>query len=271
MDKFIDVRRIIISKNKHLLRWFPPFVISWIEHIIHQEDINNFMRNHENDDAFGFCKGIVDEFELELQIEGIEHIPKIDEPCIFVSNHPLGGLDAITIIHLIKDIRPDIKFIVNDLLMNIKNLKNHFIGVDKVGKSASKSLQEVEAQFASPSATFIFPAGLVSRKINGRIEDLEWKKTFIRKAKKYKKKVVPVYIDGALTKRFYRLANIRKSLGIKVNIEMFFLADELFKQKNASIDIAIGEPLPHGTFTSEKKDSEWADWVKQRVYELKKA
>lgn len=270
MQKFIDVKRLIISKNKNLLKWIPGFVIRWIEKIIHQDEVNDFMTRQKGKDSFGFSKGLVEDFNLTLNLRGMEHIPKMDQSCIFASNHPLGGLDAIAIIHLFREVRPDIRFIVNDLLMGVKNLEDKFIGVNLVGKNAVQSLQKVEEQFASDTATFLFPAGLVSRKIDGKIEDLEWKKTFISKAKKYSKPVVPIYIDGRLTDRFYRLANLRKFLGVKLNFEMFYLVDELFKQKNVTIDIVIGESIDPEVFTKGKTDKEWAEWVKQKVYQLKK-
>ena len=270
MEKFIDVRRLIKSKNPGLLKWLPGFLIRWVERVIHQEDINEFMVKHKDDDVFGFCKATLEKFQFNANITGLENIPPSPAPVIFVANHPLGGMDAITIIHLLKDARPDIKFIVNDLLMAVKNLEERFIGVNKVGKNAVESLQRVERQFAEGTATFIFPAGLVSRKIDGEIMDLEWKKTFLSKAKKYQKTVIPVHIGGRLTSRFYRLANVRKFLGIKFNIEMFFLADELFKQKNMNVDIIIGAPISPATFTKEKTDKEWTQWVKEKVYQLTK-
>ncbi|MEP1097111.1 MAG: 1-acyl-sn-glycerol-3-phosphate acyltransferase [Cyclobacteriaceae bacterium] len=271
MEKFIDVKKLIVSKNKKLLKWLPGFFIKWIERIVHQDEANEFMSRHHNDDSNDFCRAIVEEFNLELNLDGLDKIPLPPQSIIFASNHPFGGLDAIAIVDLLKDVRPDIKFIVNDLLMNLKTMKDRFIGVNKVGKNASKSLQMVEDQFARGPATFVFPAGLVSRKTKGRIEDLEWKKTFVTKAKKYGKPVVPVHIDGRLTNRFYRLANLRKFLGIKLNIEMFFLVDELYKQKDVRIDIVIGDPIMPDTFTRERSDKEWAQWVKEKVYQLKKA
>lgn len=271
MDKFVEVRKLIASKNKKLSRWLPGFLVRYIEHIIHQDEVNDFMAKHKNVDVFTFCQHVINEFNLKVSLKGAENIPRIPGSCIFVGNHPLGGLDAIAIIHLFKEVRPDIKFIVNDLLMNVEILKDRFVGVNKVGKNALASLQKVEKQFASDSATFIFPAGLVSRKKKGKIEDLEWKKTFVSKAKKYGKPVVPVHINGRLTDRFYRLANVRKMLGIKLNIEMFFLVDELYKQKNATIDIVVGDPVKPGVFTTDKLDREWAQWMKKKVYGLKKA
>ncbi|MEO1255897.1 MAG: 1-acyl-sn-glycerol-3-phosphate acyltransferase, partial [Bacteroidota bacterium] len=240
MEKFVDVKKLIASKNEKLLKQLPGFVIRWIQKVIHEDDVNEFMYRHRDEDEYGFCEQAINYLNFQVDLKGRTHIPEVAQPCIFVSNHPLGGMDAITVIHLFKEVRPDIHFIVNDFLLNVKQLKNKFVGVNKMGKNAASTLQLVEEQFASDTATFIFPAGLVSRKIKGNIMDLEWKKTFISKARKYGKPVVPVYMTGRLTNRFYRLARIRKFLGIKLNIEMFFLVDELFRQKNMKVEIVVG-------------------------------
>lgn len=271
MDKFIDVRKMIADRNPRLLKWLPGFVIRYIERIIHQDDINAFMLKYKDANAYEFCTAVMNEFEMELNLIGKENVLQPPHSCIFVGNHPLGGFDAVAIVSSLNDVRPDIKFIVNDFLLSLKNMKGRFIGVNKIGRNALKSLQDVEKQFADPSPTFIFPAGLVSRREHGVIRDLEWKKTFISKAKKYKKPVIPVYIEGSLTNRFYRLANIRKKLGIKFNIEMFFLVDELYKKKAAKMDIVIGEPINPETFDNSKSEKEWADWTKERVYQLKQS
>lgn len=271
MDKFIDVRKLIASKNPSLVKWLPGFIIRYIEKIIHQDEINTFMVKQKGASAYEFCKATMEEFGIQLNLKGKENVIAPPQSCIFVSNHPLGGFDAVAFVSSVNDVRPDIRFIVNDFLLSVENLKERFIGVNKVGKNAIRSLQEVEKQFADSSATFIFPAGLVSRKQQGIIRDLEWKKTFVSKAKKYKKPVIPVYIEGRLTNRFYRLANIRKALGIKLNIEMFFLVDELFKQKGTKMDIIIGEPIAPDTFDNSKSEKEWAAWTKERVYQLRQS
>lgn len=269
MEKFVDVRRLIKGKNPTLLKWLPGFVIRYIERVIHQDDLNEFLATHTEANSYEFCQAVMDKFNVTLDITGTENIPLPPQGIIFASNHPLGGFDALAIITSLKDIRPDIKFIVNDFLLSITNLKDRFIGVNKVGKNAIESLQRVDEQFASNDATFIFPAGLVSRREKGIIKDLGWKKTFISKSIKYKKPIVPVYIEGKLTNRFYRLANIRKALGIKLNIEMFFLADEFYKQQDTKMNITIGKPISSETFDGSKSDKQWAQWVKEEVYKLK--
>jgi putative hemolysin len=268
MAKFIDVQKLIASKNQKAAKLVPRIVINWLKRIIHEEEVNAFFEKHEKADTHTFVKAIVDRFNLKLSIQNEERIPPFPDRIIFVANHPLGGLDAMAMIHLLKDIRPDVKFIVNDFLLAVTNLKDQFIGVNKVGKSAKDSLQKVERQFAEGETTFIFPAGLVSRKSDNQIEDLEWKKTFITKAKKYQLTIIPVHISGQLTNRFYRLANLRKFLGLKFNIEMLYLVDEMFYQENMGIEMTIGTPIHPEKFTKDKDDYVWAQWVKQQVYQL---
>ncbi len=267
-DKFIDIDKVIAAKNPQLLRWMPAFALNYIKRILHEDDINRFIR--ENGDKYGveFCNAIVDEFEISYEVLGNENIPA-EGGCIFCSNHPLGGMDAITIVSAIEDIRTDIKFIVNDILLHLENLRGMFVGVNTVGKNRTESLRKVDKTFGTENAIFVFPAGLVSRKENGRIYDLEWKKTFITRAKKYNQPILPVYVDGRLSNFFYNVANIRKRLGIGVNIEMFYLVNELYKQKGIHIPIVFGEKVEADQLTDEHSDREWAEIFKQKTYSLR--
>ena len=266
--KFVDVERIIASKNEKLLKRLPNFVIAYLKRVLHQKEVNQIIKENKDLKNEAFCNEIVERFNLNLIPEGTSNIPT-SGGAIFVVNHPLGGMDAMALVSVLSTYRTDIKFIVNDILLTLENLKGLFVGVDKHKSNAKSALKEVEALFASNNAIFIFPAGLVSRKLNGEVVDLEWKKTFVTQAKKYNKPVVPVHLDGALSPFFYRLAKLRKTLGLRVNIEMLYLVDELFKQKNKTIRITFGKPLEAGHFTSEKSDKQWAQWVKEQVYNLK--
>jgi len=267
-NKFIDLKRIIAEKNPALLKWMPGFLFRYIKRIIHEDEINEFIDQNKNVKNKEFCDAVVESFEIKLKVSGLENIPK-NGGCILAANHPLGGMDAMAIVTQIYNIRPDMTFIVNDILMNLENLKELFTGVDKHKANTAKSLQNVNELFASDKAVFLFPAGLVSRKRRGVVKDLEWKKTFISRAKKFNKQIIPIYIECKLSNFFYRLANFRKLIGIKANIEMLYLADEMFKQKNKTIEFKIGKPINPKVFTKEKKDIEWAQWVKNKVYNLK--
>ncbi|MFT7298158.1 MAG: putative hemolysin [Sphingobacteriales bacterium] len=267
-DKFIDVENLIGSKNPTLLKWMPGIIIRYLKRILHQFEVNQILKENKGNDGYEFCADIVKRFNLELEITGTQNIPN-SGGTIFVVNHPLGGMDAMVLVEVIKNYRRDIKFIVNDLLLNLKNLKGLFVGVNKHGANTKSSMKEVNDLFTSDNAIFIFPAGLVSRKTKGEVKDLEWKKTFVSQSKKNNKPVVPVFLDGELSSFFYRLANLRRSLGLKMNLEMLYLADELFQQQNKKIKIHFGEVIPASHFDKTKNDRAWAQWVKEKVYSFK--
>ena len=268
-EKFVDVKKLIASKNPGIVKWIPGFLIRYVEKILHQDEVNEFFNAQKGANAFEFSQAAMKKFNITIKVHGKENIIKPPKGVIFAANHPLGGFDAVAIISALRDIRPDLMFIVNDFLLSVENLKDRFVGVNKVGKNAAESLQRVDMQFASNTATFIFPAGLVSRKVKGEIKDLLWRKTFISKAKKYQKPVIPVYIEGRLTDRFYRLANFRKRIGLKFNIEMLYLVDELFKQEGNTMHVVIGKPISPDTYDGSKTDIEWSAWTKEQVYALK--
>lgn len=267
-QQLIDVERIIANKNPKILKWLPGFFIRYLKRTIHQEDINTILIENEHKYDYDFAEDIINRFNIKIKVEGIENVPQ-SGGCILASNHPLGGVDALAIVTSLKNHRRDLQFVVNDILLHLNNLSGLFVGVNKHGSNSKTSLNSVNQLFSSDKAVFVFPAGLVSRKINGEVKDLEWKKTFITQAKRHQKDVIPIYVDGKLSNFFYRLANFRKKLGIKANIEMLFLAKETFKQQNKTIKIIFGKPIPYERFSSEKNDKEWAEWVKKKVYELK--
>lgn len=266
-NNFIDVERLIASKSKRALRLTPNFIIAFLKRIVHQDYLNNFLKIHKNKMGLDFVRTILDEFEIKITVEGLEHID-LTKKCIIAANHPIGSLDGLALMDVVGKVRKDIIFPVNDLLMSVPNLKPLFIPINKHG-SNNENVRIIDNAFASNVLMLYFPAGLVSRRRKKVIEDLEWKKTFIRKSRDYKRDIIPAYIEGRNSSFFYSLANWRARLGIKMNIEMLFLADEMFKQKSNEIRITFGEPIPYQTFDRKKKDNDWAKLVKQQVYAIR--
>ncbi len=268
-EKFIDVNQAILDKSPGIHAVIPQFLINWFkERIVHESYLNEYMRNSGGKRDFEFCKDFLDYSGITVHTVGAENIPA-QGGAIFAANHPLGGTDALAIMVSISGYRNDVKFLVNDLLMQLKNLNGLFVGVNLFGATPRENIRRVDELFASDNAVFIFPAGLVSRMTRHKvIRDLDWKKTFISKAKRYKKPIVPVHISGRLSRRFYFVAKLRKFLGIKINIEMLFLVDEILKQKGKSITITYGAPILPETLDRSKTDDEWAYEVKKAVYQL---
>jgi putative hemolysin len=281
---FIDVERLIASKNEHLLKVLPGFIIRWLKRITHQELMNEMI--YRNRDKFGldFIEPVLREFgvnvvaedgkrktDRELQTDKLTTVIPPAGRLLVASNHPLGGLDGMVLMQVVGRVRPDIVFPVNDLLMSVPGLKPLFIPINKHGRNA-ENLRIIEDTFASEKTILYFPAGLVSRKQNkGVIRDLEWHKTFITKARRYERDVLPVYMTGRNSAFFYNLANWRRRLGIKANIEMLYLVDEMVKQKDQTIRVVFGDIIPYKTFDRSRTDAEWARYVRDIVYDLNEA
>lgn len=265
---FIDVERIIASKSQKALKYTPGFIIRYLKRIVHQDYINNFLKTNQDKIGLDFVRTTLEEFQVKLNVEGLNFIEPTKK-YIIAATHPIGSLDGLALMDIVGKIRQDILFPVNDLLMNIPNLKPLFIPVNKHGSNVENA-RIIDDAFASNATMLYFPAGLVSRRKKGVIKDLEWKKTFIRKSRDYQRDVIPTYIEGVNSSFFYHLANWRGRLGIKMNIEMLYLADEMFKQVGKEIKIIFGKPIPYQTFDRTKKDTEWANYVKEQVYALRK-
>jgi putative hemolysin len=267
-ENFIDIRKLVQGKNPKLAKLIPGFVYSYLKRILHQDEVNDFMRRNGHLKNEDFCNTIIKEFDLKIDVQGLENIPD-EGGVILAMNHPLGGMDAMALVHALHKKRTDIKFIVNDLLLNLTPMKDLFVGVNKHGSNERKLHVQMTELFSSDSVIGIFPAGLVSRRIKGEITDLEWKKTFVRYARRHQKSIVPIHIEGRLSSFFYNLSNFRRFIGVKANIEMLYLSDELYKQKGRHIRFVIGEIIHTEQLNKDKSDEEIAQEIKSTVYKLK--
>jgi putative hemolysin len=181
----------------------------------------------------------------------------------------LGGIDGVALGSIIgKHYDSNFRYLVNDFLMNLPGLAPLCIGINKTGSQSRNFPAMVEEGFQSNMHMMMFPAGLCSRKINGEIKDLAWKKTFISKSVQYQRDVVPIHFIGQNSNFFYRLANFSDKYIKKVNVAMIYLVDEMYKNVGKTFTIRFGKPIPWQTFDKTKTPAEWAQYVKERVYEL---
>ncbi|MCU4177111.1 1-acyl-sn-glycerol-3-phosphate acyltransferase [Carboxylicivirga sp. N1Y90] len=266
--KFIDIDKVFTDKNPGLRKFIPRFLIRYLKRITHQEEVNTFMDTIKHLHGIEYAEGIVNGFGVKYTIQGEENIPK-DGRFVFAANHPLGGMDGMIFVSAVGKYFKHLKFPVNDILMNIKNLHSIFLPVNKHGGHSKEAAQMIDKAYASDEQVLMFPAGLVSRRKKHGIEDLEWKKNFIRKTINHKRTIIPVHISGQNTNFFYKLANWRKRLGLKVNIEMLYLVDEMYKQKGKTITITFGEPITYEQLKNGTKADKWAQKIKDYVYGLK--
>lgn len=272
-EKTIDIDKILKSKMGTKSRYVPRPLVTWLKHITHQDQVNEFLWDNKDLVGTDWLVACVKYLDMSLEIRGQENLPDKNDGKLytFVSNHPLGGIDGVAIGSIIgRHYDNKFKYLVNDLLMNLPGLAPLCIGINKTGSQSRNFPAMVETGFSSDDHMVMFPAGLCSRKIDGKIQDIPWKKTFITKSVEHKRDIVPIHFSGHNSMFFYRLANICKMLGIKFNIAMLFLVDEMYKNRHQSFQITIGKPISWQTFDKSKTPTQWAQEVRARVYQLPK-
>ena len=267
----IDIDEIVRGKAGAKARFVPRFVLSWLKRIIHQNEVNEFILGEGDKQGMPWLDDCMEYLGTKLNVKGLENLPDDSDGRLFtfVSNHPLGGPDGVALGHLLGHrYGGRIKYLVNDLLMNLHGLAPFFVPINKTGKQSRDFPRLVEAAFGSPNHIIMFPAGLCSRRINGQIHDLPWQKTFITKSVETRRDIVPIRFNGRNSDFFYRIANVGKRLGLKFNIAMLYLVDELYKNRGKTFDVTIGKPIPYSTFDKSRKPQEWAAYVEDIVYKL---
>jgi len=263
--QLIDIKKIIANKNPRLLKVLPDFIIRYIKRTIHQDEVNETLARHADKFGIDFVNAVLDDFQITIKTFGEENLPSTGR-FIFAANHPLGGLESLALINVTNKKYGEVRFLVNDILLFLKNFDPIFVPINHHGSQSKAAVELIDTTYNSNQQVLFFPAGLVSRKIKGKIVDLEWKKNFISKATKHQRDIIPVFIEGQNSNFFYNLANFRKAIGIKANIEMFFLADEMYQQKGKTISIHFGKPISYSTFDKSQSPSKWAEMVKGIVY-----
>lgn len=264
----IDIDKVLEAKSPRLKRILPQFVINYLKRIVHQDDINQFILKTTHIQGMPYADAIIEKFGASVDLYGLENIPDSGR-FVFASNHPLGGLDGMAFLYGVEQKFQNVKFPVNDILLYIRNFKDVFLPVNKVGTTGRRAAQLMEEAFASDNQILMFPAGLCSRKRNGKIADLDWKKGFVTKAIQYQRDIIPVHITGRNSDFFYNLSNIRTKLGIKANIEMLYLVDEMYKQQGQHVDVHFGKPIDYRTLVG-KNPVEVAQAIKETAYSLSK-
>lgn len=269
--KTVDVEQILQNKLGKRARYVPRFVVRWLQRTLHETRVNAFLYESRHLTGVAWLEACVAYLQMELVVHGREHLPSDadGQRYTFVSNHPLGGGDGVALGALLgKHYDGRVKYLVNDVLMHLPGLAPLCIPINKTGKQSKDFPAMVEAGFASDAHMILFPAGLCSRKRGGSIADLPWRKTFITKSIQTQRDVVPIHFGGHNSARFYNIERVCHALGLKANIAMLFLVDEMYRNVGKRFDIHIGKPIPWHTFDKSKTAAEWAAYVRDIVYQL---
>ena len=263
----IDIKKIIASKNPKLAKRLPNFMFRFIRRILHIDQCNYYLKNLANGTGQENVKSLLNWLKITYTVHGLENVPK-NSRLLFASNHPLGALDGIILLDVINDNIGEPRFLVNDLLLHLKVFDPLFVPINSYGPPTKEIAQKLNQAFSSDCQIIIFPSGLASRKIKGKIIDLKWKKSFVQKSIEYQRDIIPVFFKGSNSKFFYRLENIRKFLRIKINFGMFLLPREMFRNTGSHFDIYFGNPVSYNELKNSKNELQWTEDIRKMVYSL---
>ncbi len=267
--KLIDIDSVIRKQKNKFISKLPQFIINIIKRIIKQDGLNQFIINHNDKKGIDFVNACMDDLNININVINEENIPDKGK-FIFVSNHPLGGVDVGVVIATISKKHKNLKAVANKILSNVEHFKDLIIEVGVFSKTDIQSIKKMNDIYASEELQiYILPSGLVSRKTKGVVKDLDWKHSFIRNAIKYQRDIIPIFVDDKNSRKFYFIANLRKLLKIKMSIETIFIPAEIFKKRNKTINLIVGKPISYKTFDKSKSSRNWALTVQNIVYELK--
>ena len=270
IEKTIDIKKVLQSKMGAKAKFVPGFLVNWLKRVVHEDQVNAYLWDSRDKSGVDWLEECVRYLDMTLDIKGKENLPDPADGRLytFVSNHPLGGEDGVALGAIIgRHYDGRFRYLVNDLLMNLPGLAPVCIPINKTGNQSRNFPAMVEAGFQSDNHMLMFPAGICSRKHDGVISDIPWKKTFVSKSVEYQRDVVPIHFSGQNSNKFYRLANFSDK-HLPFNLAMLFLVDEMYKNVHKTFHITIGKPIPWQTFDKSKTPTEWAQYVREKVYSL---
>jgi len=265
--KYLNVAEVLKNSDSKIIRHLPRFIIKILEKLIWQEQMNYVINKYIDNIGVSFQPQVIKEFNLTLDVSGIENLPDKSR-CFFVSNHPFGIIDGLILTYYVGQKYGDLKAIGNDAFLFVPNLRPLIAAVNVYGRSSKEYVIALEEVYNSDVAITHFPAGEVSRIYNRKVQDLPWQKSFITKAVSSGRDIVPFYFEGKNSRLFYFIYRFRRTLGLKVNLELSLLPREMFKKRNKTIRIMIGKPIPWQRFDNSMTHNEWAQKVREHVYKM---
>lgn len=268
----INVGEVLRQRIPRYWRFIPKRLVRWLERTVCQDELNRLLRDNFPRRDADFCRGVLDDLGVTVNFHNLDNLPPNEQTrVLFVSNHPLGGLDGMALIDFVRTyygVAP--RFIVNDLLNAVEPLSDTFIPVNKHGAQSREAILRLDEAFASDAPLLMFPAGLVSRRgKKGVVADLEWQKMFVAKARQYGRDIIPLHFYGENSSFFYKFAKFRRRIGLKFNIEMIYLPREVFRSKGKTFDVVVGKPIPHASL-DDMPPARKAQQIRQMVYALEK-
>lgn len=238
--------------------------------IFRYNKLNKVYSSVSEKDPLEMVTSIMDQLEVKYSIseEDLKNIPESGS-FISVSNHPYGGIDALLLVKVLFERRPDLKVMANYLLQRLEPIKDIILPVNpfethKQVRSSFTGIKEGLTHLRNGNCVSIFPAGEVStyQQDSNVIVDREWNESALKFIKKAEVPVVPIYFHGTNSRWFHILGKIHPLLRTAK------LPSELFNKKNKPIIIRIGKPIPVKDQANFKDIARYGRYLRAKTYSL---
>ncbi len=266
--KTIDISAVLASRAPHLLSRMPKLLhrplVRLLESVLAVPRVEQSLRDlahFRNDDFIDEVFELIDA-SFSVSQRDLGRIP-VEGPLIVVANHPLGALDSLALLRIVRTVRPDARILANDVLTAIEPLRDLLLPVDNMTQSTSRrSIELISSTLTAHQAVVLFPAGEVSRLQLTGIADGPWHRSAVWLARRHRATILPVYIDARNSLRFYFASAVWKPLGT------ILLPRELFGQRGENFRLRIGDPIPFHAF-DRMSDQKGTDRLRRHVYALR--
>ena len=267
----VDIEDAVRKSKNKFVRNLPQPLVNLIRKTIKQDELNAIHYKYKDLWGIDYVKALLfEEFKVKLNFIGTEKINP-DKRYVYVGNHPLGAIDALSHLLLVYQIHGNVVSPSNELFEYIPNLSPLILGVNVFGQNSKQKAEELNNLFMSDKQVMMFPAGEVSRFLKWKVQDPPWKKTFVTKAVQSKRDIVPVFFDAHNSFWFYFWAKLRQLSGLKMYVETMLLPREMLKQYGMELNVYVLDTVSWQEIKDSKKSHQWwADEIRRRVHEMKK-
>lgn len=213
--------------------------------LFYESRFQQFERDYPDLEGFDFVDAVLNYFDFKLRTRENERqrIPAKGR-VVIVANHPIGSLDGLALLKLVREVRPDVRVMANEVLSTLKPLEALLLPVNNMGgNTARTNLKNIKAHLDDDGALIVFPAGEVSRLGATGIKDGEWHSGFVKIAKSTKSPVLPIFVAGRNSLFFYSISFLAKPLST------LWLVREMFKQSHNVVDARVGSLVPYAHYS----------------------
>jgi len=233
--------------------------------LFYQSRFEQFAREYPHLEGFDFVEAALRFFDFTLRLREDERkrIPATGR-VVIVANHPIGSLDGLALLHLVREVRPDVKVVANDMLAVLDPLKPVLLPVNNMGgHTPRENLRNIKQHLRDDGALIIFPAGEVSRFGPKGVKDGRWQPGFIKMARSTGAPVLPIFVAGRNSLFFYSISFLAKPLST------LWLIREMFKQSHNTVDARVGNPIPFDVYSRfDASSHHLAGLFRKHVYRL---